>query len=155
MVHSFSTCVPSVNLLPFSVGSESDPIDLSKALQLEDVALQSINSSNVQWVSTTLQTVTADHRNLREVLLYAPCLHCGPASTPDHANPADITHAIGGAAYRQWLEFDRLLARLWESHSIHLKVLCYKRQDGTDCRCANILLPEVTRRGMADLVKWG
>ena len=88
------------------------------------------------------------------MLIYATCLDCGTTSTFDHTNPADITRAIGEAAYMQWLEFDRFLARLWESHSIHLKILCYKRQDGTDCRCVNGLLPEVTRRGVADLVKW-
>jgi len=147
---------PPRYLPPFPVESESYPIDLSNAWKLEDVALQFTNSSSVQWVSTTLRTITTDHRKLREVLFYAPCLHCGSTSTStfDHTNPADITRRIGEVAYKQWLEFDRLLARIWESHSIHLKVLCYKRQDGTDCRCANSLLPEVTRRGIADLVEW-
>ena len=52
----------------------------------------------------------------------------------------------------QWLESDHLLAQPRESHSIRLKVLYYEHPDGTDCRCANSLLPEATKRGIVDLV---
>ena len=145
---------PSITLLQFPVESESDPIDLSKAWKLEDVALRDTKRPSVHWLSAALQTITIDHRNLREVLLYTPCMQCNPTSTSNYAAHACITRAIGEDTHRQWLEFDHLLAQLWESHSIHLKVLRYKHRDGLVCRCANSLLPEVIRRRIADLVEW-
>ena len=155
LIRHLRPIVPSVDLLPFPAELESDPIDLSTAWKLEDVGFRFTNSSNVHWVSTALRTITTDHQNLREVLLFAPCMHYCILPTFDHTNPDAITRAIGEGVFRQWLEFDHLLARLWESHSIHLKFPCHRRQDGVHCPCGGSLLPEVTSRGMADLVEWG
>jgi len=118
------------------------------------VALLS-RASNIQWVLTALRTITTDHRNLRRVLVHVPCLSCGPATIVNRASPAHIGHAIGEIGRGQWSEFDHLLAQLWESRSIRPEVLYYKYPDGTDCCCVNSSLPEVTRRGIVDLVKCG
>jgi len=118
------------------------------------VALLS-RTSNIQWVLTALRTITTDHRNLRGVSVRVPCLSCGPASTVNRTDPANIDHAIGEVGRRQWLEVDHLLAQLWESRSIRPEVLYYEYPDGTGCCCVNSLLAEVTSRGIVDLVKCG
>jgi len=97
------------------------------------------NTTNIQWVLTALRTITPNHQSLQEVSLHAPCLLCGSR------------RAIGEAARRRWSEFDHLLARLWESHSICLKVRFFNHADETNRRCANSLLPESSKRGMVAL----
>ena len=60
----------------------------------------------------------------------------------------------GETAYQGWLELDRLLVQLCESHSIRLKVLYIPRinidgrKKGSRMKT---LLPEVGTRGLADL----
>ena len=75
--------------------------------------------------------------------------------------PADLTGAIGEAAYQEWLDLDRSIARLWESHSIRLKAEYYDSStfgDGMVAKdkarkCLECLLPEVTNRGIVDLAR--
>ena len=65
---------------------------------------------------------------------------------------------IGEATYQGWLELDRLLTYLWESHSSRLKVL-YNVPSWVDGkfarRCMETLFPEVTTRGIVDFVDLG
>jgi hypothetical protein len=64
---------------------------------------------------------------------------------------ADVREAVGEAGYREWLELDRLLVQLCESHPIHLMAVFTKRRYmGSSIEC---LLPEITKRGMIDLVE--
>ena len=67
----------------------------------------------------------------------------------------DIHHKIGETAYQEWLELDRLLVQLSESHSICLEILYNSRVEKDEERernRMNILLPEVMKRGIAGLV---
>jgi len=102
----------------------------------------------------TLRTVTPSHRNLQEISLYVPDVPYGP--TLNYADSANVKRAVGEAIYEQWMELDRLLAQLWESHSIHLTVLYYgkwgKNGEGPGS-CVHSLFPETTGRGIADLVR--
>ena len=70
------------------------------------------------------------------------------------ANPAGIIHVVEETAYREWLELDRLLTKLSESHSIRPEVL-YNLLPSMDRKWANdlveSLLPELTMRGLARL----
>ena len=69
------------------------------------------------------------------------------------ANPAVFRKAIGEATYQEWLELDRLLTQLWESHSSRLKILYIAPSwvDGQHARsCIESLFPEVTTRGIVD-----
>ena len=54
----------------------------------------------------------------------------------------------------QWYDLDRLLVRFWASHSIRPKVAYeagVRRKDMRDCMSS--LLPELTKRGLIDLVE--
>jgi len=101
------------------------------------------HSSNVQWVLTALRTITTDHQNLQEVSLLASCILCEPE------------RAIGEAAHKQWSEFDHILARLLELHSIRLQIHFFGHPGRTNRCCANSLLPEASKKGMVDLVNLG
>lgn len=68
----------------------------------------------------------------------------------------NIRQTVGEATARQWLDLDHLLVELWESHSIRPKIGCVKlgeeRQNVE--YCVGCLLPEVTERGIIDVVEY-
>lgn len=76
-------------------------------------------------------------------------LGAGGAYPPD---PGYTGNNIGQATYLEWLELDRILVQLRESHSIHLKVLLWadeqKAKSWMEC-----LLPEVMAGGTVCLEK--
>ena len=58
------------------------------------------------------------------------------------------------ASYQGWLELDRVLALLWESHSIRPRVIYnvrVRKEKGKARRRVKSLLSEVTARGIVDL----
>ena len=121
-------------------------IDLSKATQLKDVAFQPA-SWNVQWVIAALQTITPRHRNLQHITIkvsyYLTLVRYFK----------NIRQGIGEANCGQWLDLDRLLVQLWESHSVRPNVLC----DGASRAmgdCVKSLLPEGRKRGILDFGKY-
>ena len=68
----------------------------------------------------------------------------------------DAKDAVRGAAYTEWLELDRILVQLHESHSIRLKVLYNPRigiEGSRERARMNVLLPEAMKRGMVGLVR--
>jgi hypothetical protein len=107
-----------------------------------------------EWISMTLRTITPNHRNLLQISLSVPDVSYGP--TLNRIDPPNVRDAIGEVAHRQWLELDHRLVQLWESHSIRPKVMHYaplgKDRKGPNS-CVESFLPELTRRGIADLVK--
>lgn len=68
---------------------------------------------------------------------------------------ADVRKGVGEQTYEEWLDLDRLLVRAWESHLIRPELVCKvmggkgKNVEG----CIGLLLPEVTKRGILDLVE--
>ena len=122
-------------------------IDMSKAGKLKDVGFLG-SSSGVQWVTRSLQTITSNHRHLKQIALDTP-------SVPhfNHLDAVLIRRTIGETTYGDWLELDRLLAKLCESHSIHLKVLHLPESVRGVGSCVETLLPEVTKRGMVGLAE--
>lgn len=138
-----------MNLLPFPVEQESASADLSKATKLRGVFFL-CGRLGTEWISMTLRTITPDHRDLQRISISLPS-----DLTSNHANPAELRHAIGEVIYKRWLELDRLLIQLWESHSIRPKLLYYapsgKDEEGPRS-CVESLLPEIMGRGLADLV---
>ena len=148
MVRPIDIPVHTNNLLLLLARLESASIDLSKATRLTDVALLS-GRSGAQWVVRALRTITPDHRNLQRIILRVPWItHFYP--TLRRSEPVNIRHAIGETTYRQWLELDRLLAQLYESHSIRPKVQDQYAEGVSSC--VETLLPEVTKRGIVGLV---
>ena len=65
---------------------------------------------------------------------------------------------IGEQALAQWLELDRILGQLRESHSITPEILYYyasSRDEKTIRDLVGRLLPEITGGGMVNLVNAG
>ena len=124
-------------------------VDLTKATKLRKVVFRP-NSWSVEWITTALQTITAEHWDLREISIRMcyPIVHKFSGAGID----ADVREAVGEAGYGEWLELDRLLIQLWESRPSRLMIVFTEERDmGSSTGC---LLPEITKRGIIDLVEW-
>ena len=134
-----------IHNLPQFIGMPADPIDLSKATKLRNVAFSCVYDP--RFITATLRTMTRGHRDLQQLSVSSPdtCrrLHSFP---PD---PRITKRKIEEGFYVEWLDLDRLLSQLHEVYSIRLKVPC-EVGEGTGCRCAQYLLPEVVARGIVD-----
>jgi hypothetical protein len=137
---AFDICIHSRNLHLFPGGSGTVPIGLSTATKLKDVEFV-LNSWNVRWVITPLQTITPEHGGLRQITVHIPFYLIFSAN---------ITLAVGEANYGEWLDLDRLLVQLWESHSIRPKVVIMMTQGTRDF--VGRLLPETTKGEIINLV---
>jgi len=108
-----------------------------------------IDSLDPKWVTITLRTITSKHRDLRQILISAAYFSKLIGFHIDF----DVRVAERQTA-GQWLELDRLLAQLWESHSTPPKIMCRalsgKEKDIRDLM--GRLLPEVTVGGTANLL---
>ena len=107
-----------------------NPIDLSKATNLKDIAL--ISRFNPKWAAMALRTITSDHRNLQEISYNTSTL---------------LTYKRD---YPEWLELDRVFIKLWESHSIRTRVLWNSaslRETMTKCVVVKLLPNAMTRDG--------
>ena len=106
-------------------------IDLSKASKLKYLEFVLADPS-VQWITMTLRTVKS--KNLQFIGI----------------NPYDDgPQIISEADHQEWQVLDHLLVQFWTSHSIRPWVM-YMEEDLKD-RVPS-LLPELTRRGLVDLV---
>ena len=104
-----------------------------------------IESRSVEWIVAALQTITPEHRNLRQISIYVPyhltLLDVG----------TDIKQNLGEVISGGWSDLDRLLIRLWESHSIRLRVSCALGGGRQNTEyCIGCLLPEITERGITE-----
>ena len=99
----------------------------------------------------TLRTITHNHTMFKRIRIST---FYGSDHTPGGLD--DIRDRIGESAYQEWLELDRLLVQLLESHSICLEIMYDEFVEGAERKKRsrmNILLPEVMRRGTAGLVR--
>ena len=151
LVSPFNTYI-QINGLPMFVGkSLAGSIDLSKAKKLQDAEFGCRVYPPL--ITATLRTITDDHRNLRRIAL--DMLDVLIVPYPNYSDPTSFVRAIG-ATHGEWLELDRVLARLWRAHSIHVKVLynAPASMDGKISRgCVESLLPELMRKGVVDLTR--
>lgn len=131
-----SVPVPDERLIPlmFHVDtSEAPSLDLSKATKLQDISFR-CRCLNAQWIITALRTI--DCENIREISLDL---------APD---------VLRRAVHQEWVDLDFLLVQFWTSHSLRLKVMYDSRRGcGNQMECVTRLLPELVRRGIADLVE--
>ena len=113
-------------------------LDLSKTTKLKHVKfLHTSVKSTVRWITTTLRTV--ESKTLQSITI------CPGSKIPE---------TVGEAIHQEWKDLDRLLARFWTSHSIRPQVVYVVGKEGKDFRgTAPSLLPELTRRGLVDLVE--
>lgn len=118
----------------------STSINLSKATRLKVLAFRP-TSENVEWVTAALRTVALGHRDLRQVSIY---VRFDPNLTNIGVN---VGQAIGEEIFRQCLDLDRLLAQLWESHSILPEIMSPdKTRDMVDR--IGCLFPEIRKKRM-------
>ena len=115
-------------------------LDLSKATKLKHVKfLRQRTRSTVQWITTTLQTV--ESKNLESITIF----------------PFDksLPETVEEQAYQEWQDLDRLLVQFWASHSIRPQLAYVAGRRGTKDLGGDApkLLPELTRRGLVDLVE--
>jgi len=111
-------------------------LDLSQATNLKRVKFLRTRPS-IQWITTTLQTIKS--KNLQHITI--------------HQSNA-LPEKFEGAGFREWQSLDRLLVQSWTSHSIRPEVTYVAEEGGMGLRDhVPGLLPELTRRGLADLVE--
>jgi hypothetical protein len=141
------------NTLPLPVNiakSGAPPLNLSTATKLKDLSFQ-CRRSDIQRVTMALQSVQSE--NLQQIIIYPLAVSADlelfnihPYGTP--GNPVKET------VLQEWRDLERVLVRFWTSHSIRSKIL-YKAGKGQKDWEALVprLLPELTRRGLFDLVE--
>ena len=112
-------------------------LDLSKATKLKDLALR-WRGPSPQRITMALQTIESKKLQHITIHLYNTTLE-DPVEEMDH---------------REWQDLDHLLVQLWTSHSIRPQAAYEVVGGGKDLRDhAPSLLPELTRRGLVDLVE--
>jgi len=113
-------------------------LDLSKASKLKYlVFLLRLAEPTVQWITTALQTV--ESKSLQRISI----------RTHD-----DVPEKIGEEFHQEWQDLDRQLVQFWTTHSIRPRIAYVPRKGEEDMRDhAPRLLPELTKRGLVDLVR--
>ena len=144
VVRSICACALTDSLLQFSDQSRRSSIDLSKAIKLQDVVFRHYPGV-VEWVITALRTITPKHRDLRQISICIPHYLTCPGIL------ANVSRHIGEADYGLWLDLDRFLVQFSESCSIRPEVVC-PTERGVEVNIES-LFPEVSKRGMIDLVE--
>ncbi|KAF9778142.1 hypothetical protein BJ322DRAFT_1214811 [Thelephora terrestris] len=121
-------------------------IDLSKATKLREVAFWF--TSDPTWIKNSLRTILPEHRDLQKILIYGdPYYDILPNE------PVGSKEVVGEEIYKQWMELDGLLVRLWESRAVRTK-LTVRRKGGRVYNLATGLLPEMTKRGIIQSVTY-
>ena len=135
------------SLFSFVANAGPTPIDLSKATKLRDAVFR-LASPTITWIIMALQTITSKHRDFQQISIHFPHNY----TLIDIPDPG--TNIFTGATYRQWSDLDRLLVQFWESRSIRPKVIrsTPSKENSAMGECIEYLLPEITRRGILDLV---
>ena len=146
-VRQFDDRVHTDNLLLYLAPPAPTKVDLSKATRLKDLTFR-VGSSHPEWVTTALQTITTGHRDLQKISISLVHHSTTVLSSVDAREYIEEQHNW------HWLELDRLLGRLWVSHSIPPKILCYALSQKEEAVRTLVggLFPETTVRGTSNLV---
>ena len=114
--------------------SDMSSLDLSKATKLKDVKFW-CNRPTIQWITMALQSIKS--KNLQQVIIHCHFI---------------LENPVGETVYREWQDLDHVLVQFWASHSIRPKVVCGMGEKASYLvALVPTLLPELTRRRMADL----
>lgn len=106
------------------------PLDFSKATNLKDVEVWS-DMPDIQWITKSLQSI--EFKNLQHVKITV---------NP----PYNIVRPMGEMIRRELADLDRLLVKLWTSHSLIMRVRS-RRVNG------ETLLPEITSKEGVHVLK--
>ena len=93
----------------------------------------------------TLETITSKNQDLKQVSVRVSDAEVIDAGV--NFGEAAVERSLG-----QWLNLDRSLVRIWESHSIRPRVVWRTGKQNVEEFTAQ-LMPEVTKRGVLDLVE--
>ena len=121
------------------------PVDLSAAKRLKRVEIEfNSDSYSAAWVTATLDTITPEHRDFKLVSIYFT----------DLLQDTSLVGLTKEATYSQWMDLDRNLVRLWESHAIRTKVAfnVYEGQTRVTYDDMKYLFREMTTKGRIELV---
>ena len=131
-------------------GYISTPIDLSKATRLQKAEFR-CGFLIIGWIITALQSITSEHQDLRGISIDIPF----PATFRKNSAIIVLVEERGRPGMR-WSDLDRLLVGFWESRSIRPKVMCPQPRTEDEGRVGDLaeyLLPELTKRGIMDVVE--
>jgi len=123
-------------------------IDFSEATKLREVVFRP-KLLHIAWVIMAVQTITPKHKDLQRISIKFPHLR-RPIATG-----VNVRQLIRKETYWQWMDLDRLLVQLWESRIVRPKIV-YSAAKGKEemvCEWIRDLLPEITERGIIDLVE--
>jgi hypothetical protein len=95
-----------------------------------------------------LETITAEHKYLKQISIYTS-FRFSPFGDPTNGN---ARQAVGEEAYGRWMDLDHILVQLWALHVVRVKVYSAEGKEGEKCEFIRELLPEITKRGVIDLV---
>jgi hypothetical protein len=119
-----------------------NPIDLSKATKLKELIFRMRPKLGPGEVVATLETLTPDHRDFRQVSIYL--------NIP-HLDALYFRFYLADGAYEKWSELDCLLVQFWELRSIRATVAPQGTQADNDW--IECLFPKITARGIIDLAE--
>jgi hypothetical protein len=116
--------------------SEIPLLDLSRASKLKDVEFR-CGRPNIQWITMALQSI--ESKNLQQIIVHCYSIFQNP---------------VGEIAHRAWRDLDRVLVQFWTSRAIRPKIEYEAGEEGEDLKgLAPVLLPELTRRQVVDLLE--
>jgi hypothetical protein len=139
-------CAAPVLIQPIGVSTPTPVIDLSAARKLRRAVFWP-QSSNIEWITAALETITWNDHGLQQISIYVDYREISRIAP-------NVEGTIGERTHRWWFDLDRLIVQFWESHSIRSELVCTaQRNEGPDMRaCFERLLPEVTKKGLLEAV---
>jgi hypothetical protein len=118
----------------------SNPIDFCDARRLKEVTFR-LSDLDSSWCRLALQTLTSEHRDLRQISIHVP------------AHPPGHQPELPERIYEEWIGIDLTLVRLWELHAVHIRLICVmKGGKQEECDSLEKLLPEVMKKEIYELV---
>jgi len=97
----------------------------------------------------TLETITLHHQDLQQLSIHIPQI----VSYIAHEDGAALEQNEVVDVGVQWPDLDHLLLKFWDSRSIRPKIVGPRVRNGRGTRdWVGNLLPELTKRGIIDLV---
>jgi len=150
VVSPLDSCVEIGALLelPFPpANSWTASIDFSGATILKEAVFR-LRMLDPIWIVMALQTITSEHRHFQWISIHAPY------NLPSTIDPTSLKPTLGESYYRRWMDLDWLLVQFWESRAIRPKIVYrMSREKKGVCEFIGNLLPEITKRGVINLVE--
>lgn len=136
-----------------TVGTTPNAIELSRTTKLKYITFR-CESLSSGWMTMTLGTITSEHRNLHQISIHIPYALSHATAQECTAIERQIENMDPGT---RWSDLDHRLVELWESRSVRGRVVYHRtqtRDGGRGSRdWATYLFPELTKRGIIDLVE--